>query len=137
MSLLDKYRKEVTEDRVKVETQAGRPYKAFEVAPNPQRRLDLRPGYAAQRMVFYSYITEIYYAGDFMVDLLFHGYPLHVAIRGKNLGELISRLREERVTTIAEFIPEWHARPEEGQPIVESLVIEKPGRPAAKGPDKH
>ena len=137
MSILDKYRQGVTDSRVQIETQEGQPYKAFEIATSSQRRLDLRPGYDAQRMVLYGYITEVFYAGDFMIDLLFHGYPMHVAIRGKNLGELIAALREERVVSISEYIPEWHTKPTPDMPVVQSLIVTKPGREVPPQPEKH
>jgi len=135
--ILDKYRKAQTDQHPKVQVQEGKPYQAFEVAAHPQRRLDLRPGYDAQRIVPYSYITEIFYAGDFMIDLLFHGYPMHVVIRGKNLGELITLLREERAISISEFIPEWHQNPDSDKPIVETLTITKPEREVTEKPVKH
>lgn len=138
-NLLDKYRKAVTEERKPptVETVEGKPYKAFEIASTPQRRLDLQPGYTAQRIVSFGSIIEIFYAGDFMLDLEFYGRSMHVAIRGRNLGELISALREERVISITEYIPEWHAMPAEDQPFIETLEITKPGRFAPEKPSKH
>lgn len=137
--LLDKYRKAVTEERKQpdVETVQGKPYKAFEVSTVPQRRIDLRPGYDAQRIVPYSAISETFYAGDFMLDLEFYGRPMHVAIRGRNLGELIAALREERAVSITEYIPEWHAMPAEDEPFVETLEITKPGLSAPEKPSKH
>jgi hypothetical protein len=134
-NVLDKYRK-VQRELPKIETLEGQPYEPFGVATGLQRRLDLRPGSDTQRIVPYSYITEIFYAGDFMIDLLFHGYPMHVAIRGEHLGELIGNLREERIIFIAEFIPEWHKPVAEGQPIIQTLTITKPGRDVTK-PAKH
>jgi hypothetical protein len=141
-NLLDKYRRGVQEDRESqrptIETVEGKPYKAFESAPIPQRRLDLRPGYDAQRIISYGYLTDIMYAGDFMLTL--RCGPGFVAnINGRNLTEMISLLREERLTAIQEHIPEWHVQPGENDPYIEKLEITDASLPGSKSkkPGKH
>lgn len=123
-SLLDKYKKAVTEDRghPRVETLEGQPYKAYGTAAASQRRLDLRPGYDAQRMISYFAITDIMYAGDFMLTLRC-GPGFVVEIKGQNLEEMIGLIREERLTFIQEHIPEWHLPVAENDALVQVLEI--------------
>ena len=98
-NILDKYRK-AQEETIKVETVAGQPYKAFEIAAVPQRRIDLKPGRDAQRIVNYGYLFEISYAADMFVGLMFSVPMLSVRIEGKNLQPLIDGLKEEKTVTI-------------------------------------
>ena len=132
-NVLDKYRK-AQQDTLKVETVEGTPYKAFEVAATPQRRIDLRPGYDAQRIVNYGYLFEISHAAGMMIGLMFSVPLLSVEIRGRNLQGLVDALREDKVFAIQEFIPDWHKKPEAGEPIIEKLKITGRGGSTEKPP---
>jgi len=121
-NILDKYRK-AQEETIKVETVAGQPYKAFEVAAGPQRRIDLRPGRDAQRIVNYGYLFEISHAAGMLIGLMFSTPMLSVRIEGKNLQSLVDGLREEKVIAIQEYIPEWHQKPADNEPIIKKLQI--------------
>jgi hypothetical protein len=139
MSLLDKYRK-VQEESITVNVQnvEGHPYKAFESATVMQRRIDLRPGHDAQRIVNYGYLIEISHAAGMLVGLMFTNPVLSVRIEGKNLQGMVDLLREEKVIAIQEFIPSWHAQPPAGEPIITKMVVTtKHGSTARPVPPKH
>ena len=140
--LLAKYRQAQSDsnrDHPEIRTLEGKPYKAFEFATSSQRWLDLRPARDVQRMVLYSGITDILHFYGQAIGLVFRGQPLHVDIRGKNLHELTSLIREGRATVITEYIPDWHAYPPEGEPIIESIDVTTPANPepAKSRPAKH
>ena len=138
---LDKYRQGVRQERKAqrptIETVEGKPYKAFESATHAQRRLDLRAGYDAQRIVSYGYLTDIVHAAGRIIGLSISVPQLSIEIKGRNLQELVDLLREERVTAIQEHITEWHEKPGLGQPVVESLQIIEPGKRSKSAPRKH
>ena len=136
-NLLDKYRRIAGEAYPKIETLKGQPYKAFESAAVAQRRFDLRPGYDAQRIVSYGYLTDIVHAGAVIIGLSFSVPLLSVEIKGRNLQQLIELLREERITVIQEHVSEWHEKPQPDQPVVESLQITEPGKRSNAAPKKH
>lgn len=137
--VLDKYRRAAAESRkIDIQTVEGQPYKAFEAAPTPQRRLDLRPAYDAQRILSYVYLVDIVHAGGVMVGLSFSTPQAWVSITGENLEELVALLREERITAIQQHVPDWHQKPEADQPYIESLLITEPGkRTRNTPPPKH
>lgn len=115
----------------------GHPYKAFEAASSPQRRLDLRPGYFEQRIVSYIYLTEIIHAGGVIVGLTFSTPALSVVIKGQNLQEMVDLLREEKVSIITEYVSEWHEKVPDDQPKIDSMQIsEVGGRRVASPPTK-
>jgi hypothetical protein len=137
MSLLDKYRK-AQEDSITIETAPGHPYKAFESGTVMQRRIDLRPGRDAQRIVNYAYIVEISHAAGMLVGLVITNPVLAVRIEGRNLQGMVDLLREEKVTAIQEFIPEWHTKPAAGEAIINTLQITtRHGSTARPTPPKH
>ncbi len=143
-NLLDKYRSDRPETAPRtiheIKTVEGKPYKAYESATGLQRWLDLQPATDVQRMVLYSSITEILHFYGMAVGLVFSGQPIHVDIRGRNLHELTTLIREGRVTTITEYIPEWHSVPAEGDPVIEHIEVTTPSNPdpkAKRRPAKH
>lgn len=135
--LLSKYR-QAQEESIKVESITGNQYKAFETATVMQRRIDLRPGHDAQRIVNYAYLIEISHAAGMLVGLVFTNPILSIRIEGKNLQAMIDALREEKVTSIAEYIPEWHVKPADGEPVITKLqVTTRQGSTARPTPPKH
>jgi hypothetical protein len=139
-NLLDKYRqaaKDETASKVEMAAIEGQPYKAFEIAATPQRRIDLRTGYDASRIVSYAYLSDIIHAGGMCVALVFTSPYLTVDMRGVNLQELVDMLREERVVFIEEHVAEWHSPPQKGQPYVESMVLVEPGKRSKRPPGRH
>jgi len=103
---------------------------------NKMRRLIVRPLNDAHRAPTYSYLVDIVWDADRgeSINLIFSYATFR--IKGKNLQDLAQQLAREKVIFIQAFDPAKWARPEQDEPIINSIEIRLSGSEPQSGEGK-
>ena len=101
-------------------------YSAYASAPpskNELLRFRIYRPLAPTHSPRYYDLEDITYDGHFGTNFVLHFSHMNVAVRGKNLQEVVIALQEHKAEFIREYHPEIWAKPSEDAPIIQSIQI--------------